>query len=129
SYWIAQKKFRREKKETWLAWHGRAGNVPSDIHLRPALCHAFRDGKDLVGNLLVHVILAAVFADLGGDVLYDECHAVPVKGDGCRAFPGLAVPADNALHVLLHPSSPSHSTTQIRPGRISGWLTVPAPIP
>ena len=96
-----KKNIRREKKRPGQHGMAEPGTVLSDIHLRPALCHAFRDCKDLVGNMLVHVILAAVFADLGGDVLYDKGHPVPVKGDGCRALPGLTVSADDALHVLL----------------------------
>jgi hypothetical protein len=90
-----------EKKQVWLTWHSGAGNVPSYIYLCPALCHAFCNGKNFMGDLFVHVILAAVGADLGRDIFYDKGHSVAIKGDGCRALLGISMFADEALHDFL----------------------------
>ena len=62
------------KKEVWLTWHSGAGNVPSYIYLCPALCHAFCYGKNFMGDMFVHVILAAVCADPGRGIFYDKGH-------------------------------------------------------
>ena len=56
---------------------------------------------DLMGDLLVHIILAAVGADPGRDLLDHESHAIPFERDRGRPFPGRPVPADNALHDFL----------------------------
>jgi hypothetical protein len=87
--------------ENHLTRHGRAGNVPSYIDLSTAFCHPFCDSKNLVGHMLVHVIFPAVGADLGGDIFHNKGHPIPIKGNGCRTFSGLAVFADDALHDIL----------------------------
>jgi hypothetical protein len=86
------------KKQVWLTWHSRAGNVPSYIYLCPTLCHAFCDGKNFMGDMLVDVILAAVCADPGRNIFYDKGHSVAIKGDGCCAHFGFPMFTDDALH-------------------------------
>lgn len=84
-----------------LTWHGRAGNVPSHIDLRPALCHTFGDGKNFVGNFLIHVILPTIRTDLGRNVFNDKGHSVTIKGNGCCTVFGIPMFANDALHNLL----------------------------
>jgi hypothetical protein len=88
-----------QKKLNTSARHSRAGNVPSHIDLRPALCHAFCDSKNLMGYMLIDVIFSAVGADLGGDIFHDKGHPVPVKRDRGRTLLGFAVFTDYALHA------------------------------
>jgi len=82
----------------WLTWHSGTGNVPSYIYLCPVLCHAFCNGKNFMSDMFVHVILAAVCADLGRDIFNDKGHSVAIKGDGCLSLFGIPVFADDALH-------------------------------
>jgi hypothetical protein len=51
-----------------------------------------------MGDMFVHVILAAVGADLSRDIFYDKGHSVAIKGDDCRALFGIPVFTDDALH-------------------------------
>ena len=57
-------------------------------------------GKNFMGDMLVHVILAAVGADLSRDIFYDKGHSVAIKGDGCCTFFGIPVFADDALRFI-----------------------------
>lgn len=51
-----------------------------------------------MGHMLVHIILPAVGADLGGNIFHNKGHAIPIKGDSCRTLVCLAMFADDALH-------------------------------
>jgi hypothetical protein len=98
------------KKRNYSTGHGRAGNISPDIDLSPALCHAFRDSKNFVGNMLVHVIFPTVRADLGRDIFHDKSHPVPVKSHCCRALMSLAVFTDYAFHGFLRVKLSTHES-------------------
>ena len=99
-----------EKKENKSARHGGAGNVPSHIHLCSALCHSFCYCEDLMGNMLVHVILTAVRADLGRNIFHDQGHPLTVKGNSRCALFGFTVFADYALHDFLRVKLSDHES-------------------
>ncbi|MDP3563687.1 MAG: hypothetical protein Q8R70_04285, partial [Methanoregula sp.] len=88
------------KKEIFsTAWQSR------ELDLRTSTCAplfaiAFCYCEDLMGNMLVHVILTAVRAYLGGNIFHDQGHTITIKGGGRRALFGFAVFADNALHMV-----------------------------
>ena len=76
-----------------------------------------------MGDMCVHVILAAVGADLGRDIIYDKGHSVAIKGDGCRALLGIPVFADDALHfILVHKNYPMSDTSPAGSGRMHSFF-------
>jgi len=97
-----------------------------ELNLRTSTCApvfaiAFCYCKNFMGNMLIHVILAAVCADLSRDIFYYKGHSVAIKGDGCCALFGFPMFADDALH-FIHKNYPLSDTSPAGSGRMHSFF-------
>jgi hypothetical protein len=97
-----------------------------ELNLRTSTCAplfaiAFCYSKNFVGNMLIHVILTAVCADLSRDIFYDKGHPVAIKGDRCCALFGFPMFADDALH-FIHKNYPFNDTSPAGSGRMHSFF-------
>src|SRR6202162_5717313 len=80
------------------------GSKFADVHVRAVSCGFLGCLEETRRGRLVHVLLTAVFADLGGHPADDERRSFALEGHGSLARMAIAVLADHA--ACAHVRSP-----------------------
>ena len=88
--------------------------VRTDLGLDARRDGGFGLAEQFAGSGFIHVLLAAVVADEGGNILEDNRYACSVgKGDAGLARECLAVFADGAVHVFFSDGNPAPSESRL----------------